>query len=227
MREFKNSTLVRSSELISPVRAVRNPSFLNFRLIYFKDIKRIVDLVLSLSFVVTGLPFYIIFGLLIKFNSKGPVLFKQIRTGLENNPFLLYKFRSMHLNAEADSGPVWTALDDSRITKVGRFLRRFRLDELPQLLNVIKGDMSLVGPRPERPYFVEKLMEEFPSYVRRMKVRPGITGWAQIKLPYDEHFDDVGEKLKYDSHYIENVSFWLDLKIIFKTIWVMMSGKGR
>jgi len=227
MSEAENPTFVRSSELILPVQAVKKSVTLNYRLIYITFFKRFMDLVLSVLFFITGMPFYFIFGLLIKLNSKGPVLFKQTRTGLENNSFILYKFRSMRFNAEADTGPVWTEQDDSRITKLGRFLRRFRLDELPQLLNVIKGDMSLVGPRPERPFFVEKLMEEFPSYVRRMKVRPGITGWAQIKLPYDEHFDDVGEKLKYDSHYIENVSFWLDLKIIFKTIWVMMSGKGR
>jgi exopolysaccharide biosynthesis polyprenyl glycosylphosphotransferase len=186
-----------------------------------------MDLVLSVLFFVTGLPFYIIFGLLIKLDSKGPVLFKQIRAGLQNSSFLLYKFRSMGFRAEADTGPIWTAQNDPRITKVGQFLRRFRFDEFPQLLNVLKGEMSLVGPRPERPFFVEKLKQEYPFYMRRLKVRPGITGWAQIKHPYDEQLEDVREKLRYDFYYIENVSLWLDLKIIIRTVRVMLSGKGR
>ncbi|MFQ6614638.1 MAG: sugar transferase, partial [Fidelibacterota bacterium] len=125
------------------------------------------------------------------------------------------------------TGPVWSGEDDPRITTIGRFLRRFRLDELPQLWNVVRGDMSLVGPRPERPYFVEKLMSEFPFYARRLRVRPGITGWAQIKHPYDRDITDVRQKLKYDFYYIENLSFNLDLKIILSTIWVMATGKGR
>jgi lipopolysaccharide/colanic/teichoic acid biosynthesis glycosyltransferase len=129
--------------------------------------------------------------------------------------------------AEKQTGPVWAEKDDPRITKVGRFLRRFRLDELPQLLNVLTGDMSFIGPRPERPYFVEKLIEEYPFYMRRSKIRPGITGWAQIKHPYDEHIEDVREKLRYDFYYIENVDIWLDLKIMLTTFWVMVSGKGR
>ncbi len=227
MSEAENPTFVRSSELILPVQAEKKSVTLNYRLIYLTFFKRSMDLVLSVLFFITGMPFYFIFGLLIKLNSKGPVLFKQTRTGLENNSFILYKFRSMRFNAEADTGPVWTEQDDSRITKLGRFLRRFRLDELPQLLNVIKGDMSLVGPRPERPFFVEKLMHEFPFYTHRLKVRPGITGWAQIKHPYDEQFEDVREKLRYDFYYIENVDFWMDLKIIFKTFRVMLSGNGR
>ena len=129
--------------------------------------------------------------------------------------------------AEAKTGPVWTAQNDPRITKVGQFLRRFRLDELPQLLNVLKGDMSLVGPRPERPFFVKKLNQEYPFYMRRLKVRPGITGLAQIKHPYDEHLEDVREKLRYDLYYIENMGLWLDLKIMIRTVRVMLLGKGR
>ncbi len=227
MSETKNPTLAGSTELIVPVHVDKKSTLLNFKLIYLINIKRFMDLMLSVLFFISGLPIYIILGLLIKLDSKGPVLFKQIRTGSQNNPFLMYKFRSMDIYAEDTSGPVWTAQDDPRITKVGRFLRRFRLDELPQLLNVMKGDMSLVGPRPERPYFVEKLMAVFPFYIRRLRVRPGITGWAQIKHPYDEHIEDVREKLRYDFYYIENVDILLDLKIMLSTFWVMVSGKGR
>ena len=227
MSEAEKSTLIGSNELIVPVYTEKKFSFSNYKLLYLTGIKRFLDLIFSVLFFVIGLPFYIIFGLLIKLDSNGPVLFKQIRTGLQNNVFLLYKFRSMCFLAEAKTGPVWTAQNDPRITKVGQFLRRFRLDELPQLLNVLKGDMSLVGPRPERPFFVEKLKQEYPFYMRRSKIRPGITGWAQIKHSYDENIADVREKLRYDFFYIENVDIWLDLKIILTTIWVMISGKGR
>ena len=227
MSEAENLPLVRSTEIIVPVHVEKQFASINYKLIYLTGIKRFMDLVLSVLLFVTGLPFYIIFGLLIKLDSKGPVLFKQIRAGLQNSSFLLYKFRSMSLHAEDETGPVWTAQDDPRITKVGQFLRRFRFDEFPQLLNVLKGEMSLVGPRPERPFFVEKLKQEYPFYMRRLKVRPGITGWAQIKHPYDEHLEDVREKLRYDFYYIENVGLWLDLKIIIRTVRVMLSGKGR
>ena len=227
MIEAENLPLVRSTEIIVPVHVEKQFTSINYKLIYLTGIKRFMDLVLSVLFFVTGLPFYIIFGLLIKLDSKGPVLFKQIRAGLQNSSFLLYKFRSMGFHAEADTGPIWTVQNDPRITKVGRFLRRFRFDEFPQLFNVLKGEMSLVGPRPERPFFVEKLKQEYPFYLRRLKVRPGITGWAQIKHPYDEHLEDVREKLRYDFYYIENVGLWLDLKIIIRTVRVMLSGKGR
>ena len=227
MSEAKNLPLVRSTEIIVPAQVEKQFTSINYKLIYLTGIKRFMDLVLSVLLFVTGLPFYIIFGLLIKLDSKGPVLFKQIRAGLQNSSFLLYKFRSMGFHAEADTGPIWTAQNDPRITKVGQFLRRFRFDEFPQLLNVLKGEMSLVGPRPERPFFVEKLKQEYPFYMRRLKVRPGITGWAQIKHPYDEQLEDVREKLRYDFYYIENVSLWLDLKIIIRTVRVMLSGKGR
>ena len=130
-------------------------------------------------------------------------------------------------NAEQITGPVWAQEEDSRITRVGKILRRFRLDELPQLLMVLKGDMSMIGPRPERPYFVDKLVQEYPFYYRRHKIRPGITGWAQIKHPYDQNIEDIRQKLKFDFYYIENLSFSLDLKIMVSTIWVMLSGEGR
>ena len=133
----------------------------------------------------------------------------------------------MIADAEKDTGPVWAGKNDARNTRAGAWLRRFRLDEFPQLLNDLKGEMSLVGPRQERPFFVEKLEKEYPLYSRRLKIRPGITGWAQIKHGYDENLEDVREKLKYDFYYIENVDIWLDIKILLTTIGVIVSGKGR
>ena len=130
-------------------------------------------------------------------------------------------------NDRANDGTCWAKDDDPRITRVGKLLRRFRLDELPQLFMVIRGEMSLIGPRPERPFFVDKLVDEYPFYYRRHKIRPGITGWAQIKHPYDQNIEDVRQKLKYDFYYIENLSFSLDFKIMLSTVWVMLSGEGR
>jgi lipopolysaccharide/colanic/teichoic acid biosynthesis glycosyltransferase len=129
-------------------------------------------------------------------------------------------------DAERDTGPVWAQKDDRRVTKIGRVLRRIRLDEIPQLVNVLKGEMSLVGPRPERPYFVEKLAQEIPLYSRRLNVKPGLTGWAQIKHSYDASLDDVREKVRYDLYYIENMSLSLDLKILTRTILVTLTGSG-
>ena len=129
-------------------------------------------------------------------------------------------------DAEKDTGPVWAGKNDARNTRAGAWLRRFRLDEFPQLLNVLKGEMSLVGPRPERPFFVEKLEKEYPLYSRRLKIRPGITGWAQINQSYDISIEDVGQKLKYDFYYIENLNFIFDLQIMIKTILVVLLGKG-
>ena len=133
----------------------------------------------------------------------------------------------MKTDAEKHTGPVWAGRNDPRVTKVGRFLRKTHLDELPQFLNVVKGDMSLVGPRPERPFFVEKLSKEIPLYKHRHRVKPGITGWAQVKYKYDENIEDVRNKIKYDLFYIENNSWRLDLKILFNTVYVMVAGKGH
>jgi len=194
---------------------------------YLKVFKRLFDLLLVVPLFILSIPLWAVIALAIKWTSPGPVFYRQVRLGRNGSPFTIIKFRSMIVDAEKQTGPVWSDEDDPRITSVGRWLRRFRLDELPQLWNVIKGDMSLVGPRPERPYFVEKLMGEFPFYTRRLRVRPGITGWAQIKHPYDRDITDVRQKLKYDFYYIENLSFNLDIKIILSTIWVMVTGKGR
>ena len=200
---------------------------LNLNTDYIRVYKPVFDFFFSLISIIGSIPLWIIISILIKVDSRGPILYKQKRVGKHNTIFNAIKFRSMVKEAEKQTGPMWAEKDDPRVTIVGRFLRRFRLDELPQLLNVLKGHMSLVGPRPERPFFVEKLKQEYPFYMRRSKIRPGITGWAQIKHSYDENIADVREKLRYDFFYIENVDIWLDLKIILTTIWVMISGKGR
>jgi exopolysaccharide biosynthesis polyprenyl glycosylphosphotransferase len=190
-------------------------------------LKRGLDVVVSLAILLVGIPFWILIAVMIKFNSSGAIFYKQDRLGRNGKVFKLYKFRSMKRDAEYVSGPVWARKDDPRVTTVGRLLRRVHLDEVPQFLNVLRGDMSLVGPRPERPYFAEKLGKDIPLYKRRLKVRPGITGWAQVKHKYDENIDDVRTKLKYDLFYIENISWRFDLKILFNTLYVMVLGKGH
>jgi exopolysaccharide biosynthesis polyprenyl glycosylphosphotransferase len=192
-----------------------------------KRLKRVFDIVMSLIILIITFPVCVIVALAIKIDSKGPVFFIQERCGLNGDPFNMIKFRSMRQDAEKLSGPVWSTKDDPRITKVGKFIRKVRLDEIPQLINVLKGEMSIVGPRPERPFFVEKLAHEIPYYKRRLKVRPGLTGWAQIKHKYDETIEDVKTKLKYDLFYIENMSIRMDFKILFRTIFVVLFGKGH
>ena len=163
----------------------------------------------------------------LKLTAREAIFFTQERCGQDGRVFKMIKFRSMFSDAEKKSGPVWSQKDDPRITRVGKFLRKIRLDEIPQMLNVLMGEMSLVGPRPERPYFVEKFTEQIPYYKRRLKVRPGITGWAQVKHKYDESIEDVKAKLRYDLFYIENMSLRMDFKILFRTIFVVMFGKGH
>jgi len=195
--------------------------------IWEAKIKRFLDIFFSLLILVLSSPVMLLTSIAIKLDSKGPVLFKQKRCGLNGKIFSIYKFRSMKQDAEKLTGPVWSTKDDPRITRVGKFVRKVRIDELPQIINILKGEMSLVGPRPERPFFVEKLSLEIPYYKRRLKVRPGITGWAQVKHKYDETVEDVKEKLKYDLFYIENMSLRMDFKIMFRTIFVMLFGKGH
>jgi len=163
---------------------------------------------------------------LVKLTSPGPVLFRQQRVGKNNRIFTLYKFRSMVLDAEAHSGAVWAAPNDPRVTPVGRWLRKLRLDELPQLFNVLQGDMSIVGPRPERPEFVAELEKRIPYYRQRHCIKPGITGWAQIKHKYGDTVEDTVVKLEYDLYYIKNLSPALDAVIMFHTAKVMLLSRG-
>lgn len=192
-----------------------------------KKLKRLLDIIVALLLLAANSPVLLMTIIAIRLDSKGPVFFKQERSGLNGKPFKMVKFRSMYHDAEKHTGPVWSQKDDPRITRVGRIIRKLRIDELPQMYNVLKGEMSLVGPRPERPFFVEKLSEQIPYYKRRLKVRPGITGWAQIKHKYDESIEDVKIKLRYDLFYIENMSIRMDMKILFRTIFVVLFGKGH
>ena len=187
--------------------------------------KRFSELSLSLIGLIFLSPFILVISLLIKIDSRGPIFYKQERVGERGKIFKLLKFRSMVENAE-NNGPVWAEQDDKRITRVGRAIRKWRLDEIPQMFNVLKGDVSFVGPRPERAYFVEKLREEIPFYNQRFFVKPGITGLAQVKYQYGASKEDALEKLKYDLYYIKNLSVLFDLLIIFETIKVVLSGKG-
>jgi sugar transferase (PEP-CTERM system associated) len=187
--------------------------------------KRVSGFSLSLIGLILLSPLILIISILIKMDSRGPVFYKQERVGEKGKIFKLLKFRSMVEGAEAN-GPVWAGKNDDRITRIGQWIRKWRLDEIPQMVNVLKGDMSFVGPRPERAYFVEKLREEIPFYDQRFYVKPGITGLAQVKYQYGASKDDSLEKLRYDLYYIKNLSLLLDLLIIFETIKVVLSGKG-
>jgi exopolysaccharide biosynthesis polyprenyl glycosylphosphotransferase len=192
-----------------------------------KKLKRIFDIITAFIILIFSAPFFLIIAAVIKLDSKGSVFFVQERCGQNGELFKMIKFRSMRHDAEELSGPVWSQKDDPRVTRAGKFLRKLRIDEIPQMINVLKGEMSIVGPRPERPYFVEKLSEEIPYYKRRLKVRPGITGWAQIKHKYDESIEDVRTKLRYDLFYIENMSIRMDFKILFRTVFTVVFGKGH
>lgn len=187
--------------------------------------KRVVGFGLSFIGLALLSPLILMISILIKIDSRGPIFYRQERVGENGKVFKLVKFRSMLENAEGN-GPVWADANDKRITRVGRWIRKWRLDEIPQMFNVLKGDMSFVGPRPERPYFVETLRREIRYYDRRLSVKPGITGWAQIKYQYGASKEDALEKLKYDLYYIKNLSPLFDLLIIFETIKVVLFGKG-
>jgi len=188
--------------------------------------KRAFDLAFSLLGLVLVLPLFPLIMLAIKMDSRGPVFFKQVRMGEREKVFMLYKFRTMRQDAETGTGAVWAQKNDSRVTRIGKFLRKTRIDELPQLYNVLKGEMSFVGPRPERPEFIIELKKRIPYYSERHFVKPGVTGWAQIRYPYGASVEDALEKLRHDLYYIKNISLILDLLIVIETIKVMLFGRG-
>lgn len=206
--------------------------------------RRVLNVIVALIGILATLPLWILIAIAIKVTSRGPVLYRQVRIGVDTRgsnaqhddprrrqdlggrPFKIFKFRTMTVDAEAGTGPVWARPNDARVTPVGRVLREYRLDELPQLLNVLQGDMNVVGPRPERPTIFADLREQIPGYQRRQRAKPGITGHAQINLEYDGSVDDVRRKVAYDLEYIERASLWEDLKIMARTIPVMLFRRG-
>lgn len=191
-----------------------------------KNIKRLIDIIVSLVVLLLLSPFLMFITLLVKISSNGPVFYRQERIGKHGNPFMIYKFRTMIQDAERD-GPKLSSENDPRITPAGRLLRKYRMDELPQFYNVLKGDMSLVGPRPERQFFIDKIVEITPLYKHLLKVRPGITSWGMIKFGYAESVEEMIERMKFDVLYIENMSLAMDLKIMFYTVLTIIKGKGK
>jgi sugar transferase (PEP-CTERM system associated) len=212
------------AERINPSSLIFSDGFVKSRTVRFT--KRLIGLIMSSALLILFSPFMILCAIAIKLDSKGPVLYSQERVGENERIFRLHKFRSMVSDAERETGPVWASDDDPRITRVGRIIRKLRIDELPQVWNVFKGDMSFAGPRPEREFFVEKLKKTVPYYRERFTVKPGVTGWAQIKYPYGATEKDALEKLKYDLYYIKNMSAVMDLVIIFHTVKTTLLGKG-
>jgi exopolysaccharide biosynthesis polyprenyl glycosylphosphotransferase len=187
--------------------------------------KRLFDVLVSVVGLVVLIPFFVFIVALIRADSPGPIFYRQVRVGLRGRPLMIWKFRSMRQDAE-ESGPRWAQVDDPRISRIGWWLRKTRIDEFPQLINVLRGDMSLVGPRPERPVFVQDLRMSIPYYDIRHTVRPGITGWAQIKFRYGASEKDAHTKLQYDLYYVKNLSLVLDLRILVQTVRVILLGKG-
>ncbi len=193
---------------------------------WYGGVKRTGDIITATIGLILGFPSLLLAAILIKFTSKGPVFYIQKRIGLNKKPFTMTKFRTMIHNAEAHTGPVWAKKNDKRVTSIGKIIRRMRIDELPQFINVLKGEMSVIGPRPERPYFVGRLSKIVPNYNERFRAKPGISGLAQVEHTYDRTAKDVIEKVKYDLYYIENATFKLDIEIVIRTLWVMATGKG-
>jgi sugar transferase (PEP-CTERM system associated) len=210
-------------EHLSPSWLILSDGFRKSPFLY--AVKRIFDIVIALIAFVVTLPLMVFVVIAIWLESGSPVLFRQERKGFKGRTFKIMKFRSMCHSAE-EGGPVWAARDDNRVTRIGRFIRKYRLDELPQILNVLRGEMSLVGPRPERPHFCELLADSIPFFELRHTVRPGITGWAQVKYQYGASVEESKTKLEYDFFYIKHMSVVLDLAILFETAKVMIYGRG-
>ena len=187
---------------------------------------RCFDLVLALLLSVIAAPIATVSALAIWLEGGGPVLYRQTRIGRGGMPFQMLKFRSMRIDAEGDGIPRWATEDDPRVTRVGHILRKTRIDELPQLWNVFKGDMRMIGPRPERPVFVDTLSRQIPSYPLRHAVKPGLTGWAQVRYPYAASTSEAARKLEYDLYYLSHRSAWLDVRILIETVGVVLSGAG-
>ncbi|MCX7837796.1 MAG: sugar transferase [candidate division WOR-3 bacterium] len=194
----------------------------SYEYIFFDYTKRFIDILLSVLGIIISLPFLIIFSILVMIESPGSPIYKQERLGKGGKVFTIYKLRSMYNDAEKN-GPKWADINDDRVTKVGKFIRKTRIDELPQFINVLKGEMSIVGPRPERPIFTYQFEKEIPGFINRLRVKPGLTGWAQVNGGYEMTPD---EKLEYDLYYINNRSLRLDLLIMIKTVKVILTGEG-
>ncbi len=188
--------------------------------------KRALDFVLSVAAIIILSPLFLLTAILIKLTSKGPIIFTQTRVGKDGQLFKIFKFRTMKVDAEKETGPVWAAKDDPRLIPVGKFLRKSHMDEIPQFFNVLRGEMSVIGPRPERPEFVAELKRKIPGYEKRLSVKPGITGLAQVWHRYDETIEDVRKKIKYDLLYIKKVCLWTDLRIFLRTFRVVLTGEG-
>jgi len=200
---------------------------LNNSRLHIRKVKGVMDLLIAVAGIVLFLPLLLVAAVLIKLDSRGPVFYCQRRLGRERKEFSLVKLRTMREGAEDETGPTWATQDDPRVTRVGRWLRKYRIDEAPQLYNVLRGEMSLVGPRPERPVFVDQLRSKIPFYEERLMVRPGITGWAQVMYPYADDVAGAARKLQYDLFYIKHMSFWLDVLILLRTIRIVVLGRER
>ena len=189
-------------------------------------VKRLIDIFAAIIGMIILSPVFVVVALLVKLTSKGPIFYAQVRVGKKGMLFKMYKFRTMKVDAEKETGPVWAAANDNRLTPIGGFLRKAHLDEIPQFINVLRGEMSLIGPRPERPMFVEQFKEQINGYEKRLHVKPGITGLAQVWHRYDETIEDVKKKLRYDLLYVKKMCLWADIGILLRTCRVVVTGEG-
>ncbi|MCU0364007.1 MAG: sugar transferase [Bacteroidales bacterium] len=188
-------------------------------------IKTISDYIITIACLVLLAPVIVILAIVIKLTGKGPVIYSQDRIGLGGKPFRIYKFRSMHHGTE-EGIPLLSGKDDKRISLVGRFMRKHKFDEIPNFFNVLKGEMSLVGPRPEQQYFIERIVERAPEYTRLHSIKPGITSWGQVEYGYASNVEEMLERMKYDLHYLDNRSLWFDIRIAFRTMGIIVRGQG-